>query len=234
MSGVWVFLGNGDGTFRPGVRQVLGVGNEALVVFRYFAIGDLNGDGKLDLLLRDPHTAAFGAATGNGDGTFAAKNLPPAGLNFNSFASVALADLNGDGKLDVVSGPAGTTGFMASYVTVSLGNGDGTFQAGVQYPIANPSLAALPNGESYSAAAAVAIGDVNGDAIPDIVTATGTVRLGDGHGGFPTRHDYSLNGGSGSVMLFDFDDRDVRTGPAAAAAAQHRIGCSLCPRSIHC
>ncbi len=52
--------------------------------------------------------------------------------------------------------------------------------------------------------APVAIGDLNGDGIPDIATASGSILFGDGKGGFPTRRDYSSNG-AGSVVIADFD-----------------------------
>jgi hypothetical protein len=50
----------------------------------------------------------------------------------------------------------------------------------------------------------VAVGDVNGDGILDIVTSSGSILFGDGKGGFPTRRDYTSNA-TGFVMLADFD-----------------------------
>ncbi len=82
-------------------------------------------------------------------------------------------------------------------VAVFLGNGDGTFQTAKIYPI-------LPTLTSTPSLAPVAIGDLNGDGIPDIATASGSILFGDGKGGFPTRRDYSSNG-AGSVVIADFD-----------------------------
>ena len=88
--GLNILLGNGDGTFKaPTFLKVAGP--------RFFQIRDMNGDGKLDLIANGP--GFLDVILGNGDGTFkAATNyLAPQGNN-----SLAAADLNGDGLLDVV------------------------------------------------------------------------------------------------------------------------------------
>ena len=105
-----VFLGNGDGTFQA-VRRSW---NLTSIPDKSVA-GDFNHDGKLDLALTvNPNGVAV--LLGNGDGTFAAPMIYPtddlpSGLN--------MADLNGDGKLDLIA--------TANKVDVFLGNGDGTF-----------------------------------------------------------------------------------------------------------
>ena len=118
-----VALGKGDGTFNPAVW----VSNGPLAN-SYFGmdVGDLTGNGKLDFVGADftPNAADIVVFPGNGDGTFQTPTWQPE----SGADSVALADFNGDGKLDVLIGY--TTGAQ-----VALGNGNGTFQMASQLPI---------------------------------------------------------------------------------------------------
>lgn len=194
--GVWVFLGNGDGTFQAGKSELL-VFRGGLLPASSIAAGDLNGDGKADLVFGAPNQAPFTIALGNGDGTFNPQTLQvalPAAF-FGGMVSAAIADLNGDGKADLVMSSNADLS-SGTNVAVALGKGDGTFPSIVLYPVLN-SYDGFPT-------AAVAVGDVNGDGIPDIVTSSGSILFGDGKGGFPTRKDYASSA-IGSVMLADFD-----------------------------
>ena len=79
--------------------------------------------------------------------------------------SVAVADVNGDGKPDLVVANlcASSDCTNGGVVGVLLGNGDGTFQAAVSY------------GSGGQDAESVAVADVNGDGKPDLVVANVTV-----------------------------------------------------------
>jgi FG-GAP-like repeat/Abnormal spindle-like microcephaly-assoc'd, ASPM-SPD-2-Hydin/FG-GAP repeat len=161
--GVGVLLGNGDGTFRNAVTySSVGVADSV-------AVADVNGDGKPDLVVGNycaPGSACPGATSGtvavllgNGDGTFrTAVSYVSGGY---AQPSVGVADVNGDGKPDllVASQCADSACSSNGLVGVLLGNGDGTFQPVVVYD----------SGGYYAASLAVA--DVNGDTKPDLVVA---------------------------------------------------------------
>jgi hypothetical protein len=171
---VGILLGNGDGTFQPAVAYSSG-GYDAISV----AVGDVNGDGRLDLLVANTCppgesnlcednlvSGTLGVLLGNGDGTFQPATTYDSGGYIPT--AVAVADVNGDGKLDVVvahqcasSGNCvtGSGAAMAGTVGVLLGNGDGTFQAAASY-----------ESDGYLATS-VAVGDVNGDGKPDLLAA---------------------------------------------------------------
>jgi hypothetical protein len=191
---VSVLLGNGDGTFQP--ARTFGIGSNPQSV----AVGDFNGDGKLDLAVASidwPASYSTGSIyenvlLGNGDGSFGTPNVMP--LNsYPSSAAVAVADFNGDGKLDFATAE-GT--WFQSDVAVSLGTGTGTFSASSYFTV----------GDSPRS---VAVGDVNGDGKLDLVTANGgdvSVLLGNGTGSFAAAQNYAAGSGSfNSVALADFN-----------------------------
>ncbi|MBA3912605.1 MAG: VCBS repeat-containing protein [Acidobacteriales bacterium] len=143
-----VYLGNGDGTLRAPTAYSNGDGSNGV------AMGDLNGDGIVDLCAS---SSGLVVLFGNGDGSFAPAQYYP-GLLL-SFTSVAAADLNDDGRLDVVQSTA----------AVWQNRGDGTFLAPVYYGIS-------------VAPAGLAVGDFNRDghadvAIADAFTQTVSVLL---------------------------------------------------------
>jgi hypothetical protein len=180
---VGVLLENGDGTFQPAVAY--GSGG---VIPLSLAIADVNGDGKPDLLVAN-FWASFqnlngtvGVLLGNGDGTFQSPVAYASGGTGgpNSGGSVAVADVNGDGKPDLLVASEGNAS-----VGVLLGRGDGTFHPVVTY------------GSGGTGANSVAVADVNGDGKPDLLVATSTtvgVVLGNGDGTFQSAVTYGSGG----------------------------------------
>jgi hypothetical protein len=158
---VAVMLGNGDGTFQPAVSYGAGSSSPRVVV-----VADVNGDGKLDLVVANRCSdngclveALVAVLLGNGDGTFQAAVTYNSGGLFTG--SVAVADVNGDGKPDLVVGNSCADPNCDGSVGVLLGNGDGTFQPVVTYP------------SGGLGASSVAVADVNGDGKLDALLITG-------------------------------------------------------------
>lgn len=149
-----VFLGNGDGTFQPVAKYVVGE-NDSFV-----AIADLNHDGKPDIVVG--YTEAVAVLLGNGDGTFQPgveyPTTPPGTLP-EGLDHILVADVNGDGKPDVVVSNQGGGGNYTGSMGVLLGNGDGTLQPVVDYGLGGP----LPWGFAYT--------DLDGDGTPDLAVA---------------------------------------------------------------
>lgn len=148
-----VLLGNGGGSFRP--RTDLTVGGSAHSV----AVGDFNGDGRLDVVTAQQLTDTVSVLLGHGDGAFARPLVFAAsGQNFTP-QSLALGDVNGDGKVDLVIKSVSVLDSDAFQLGVLLANGDGTFHA--------PLLgAAQPDGSGD-----LALGDFNNDGRMDAAVA---------------------------------------------------------------
>ena len=177
---VWVLLNHGDGTFDAADSSDLVFSrnqySEPLKNEPLFAtLGDFTGDGKQDLVVVDTPAGTASVLPGIGDGTFG----PAMTFAIDTGApgppvlqlAMAVADLNGDGKQDLVAGHQ-----------VFLGNGDGTFRP-------EPDLGAEPS--------ALAIGDLDGDGIPDIAMVDGTLgmvalQLGRGDGTFRRKLIYGV------------------------------------------
>jgi hypothetical protein len=211
-----VLLGNGDGSFTSGQTKDLGDG-------RFFsaALGDLDGDGELDAALSNWDGNEISVLLGNGDGTFG----EPQGWAVGPAAQqVDIADLNADGKLDLV------TTNLYSNVKVLLGNGDGTFQ---------PAQTVAPGGPN---AQGQAVGDVNGDGKLDLAVTSFSVSgysgyygyyssytdikvnvlLGNGDGTFATGNGYLVDDWAPlePLALADFDG----DGKLDIAAASYSTG----------
>jgi FG-GAP-like repeat/Bacterial Ig-like domain (group 3) len=114
-----IFIGNGDGTFRPG--GTLSAPNQFAfqgAQFFFLAFADINSDGHLDIVFYSPSGTIF-TAFGNASGQFA--NVVPSPLTFADpswIKGATVADINGDGHPDIV---------FTDDPMVMLGVGDGTF-----------------------------------------------------------------------------------------------------------
>jgi hypothetical protein len=210
-SRVDVFLGNGDGTFQPARVFDLGDGsaNEGKIVAGHFG-----NDGHLDLavLFRTSRQSFVDVLRGNGDGTFQATQPHPVD---GDPTGLAAADFNGDGKLDLVVSNLGDAFGNGSQVSVLLGNGDGTFQ--------DPTIIPIPGGPI-----SVAVGDFEGNGIPDIVTAnlnnsfspgSVSVLLGHGDGTFAAPVSYQVGVSPTAIIVGSFQGDGIRDIVVANAAS---------------
>lgn len=171
--GAWgsVFLNDGAGAFNFAGRCFPGAGLTN-------AIGDMNGDGRQDIVIGDFRHVAVIINDGDwSDCGYVAGGYATA----PGTTSLALADLNGDGKRDVV-----TATQLGDAVSVLMNLGGGHLADHIEYPA----------GETPTS---LAVGDLDGDHRPDVVTANnnaGTVSVlaGNGDGTFEAKRDYKTNG----------------------------------------
>jgi hypothetical protein len=180
-----ILLGNGDGSFQTPVAYPAGTSGADTV-----RTGDFNGDGNLDLAVAAVGDNAVAVFLGNGDGTF--QNA----VEYSSTSTLrdmTLADVNSDGKLDLVLD-------VEFAVVVLLGNGDGTFGVPVRFP------------EGYYVSFSLAMADLNGDNKLDavggqIARPTLFTSLGNGDGTFQPRQIFSVpaSGGNCCVVAGDFN-----------------------------
>src|SRR6185369_15450740 len=182
---VAVLLGDSDDTFQP-TPVYYNVGNFPESV----ALGDVNGDGNLDIIAANFGSSTISVLLGNSDRTFQTQQTYPTSP---SPESVVVADFNNDGKTDVATVNSGSTG----KVNVLL-NVNGTFPNALTSDVG-------PNPFS------LAVGDFNSDGKLDIVTANHSggvsVLLNNGVRPFPTAAPAPINAGSAplSVAVADFN-----------------------------
>ncbi|HEV2294745.1 MAG TPA: Calx-beta domain-containing protein [Tepidisphaeraceae bacterium] len=199
-----VLLGNGNGTYQA--PTTLSINGYPAGV----AVGDVNADGKLDLVAASNYfygggwgygyypsvwSGRMNVLLGNGNGSFAAAKTTHAGASSGGIAAVALADFNGDGKLDAATVDPGeyrATGGIA----VAYGDGAGGL---------SPTSAAA----SMESPVSLTAGDVNGDGKPDLLTGSGndsiSVVLNNGGGNFAPAQQYPAGSYPRTIKLADFN-----------------------------
>ncbi|GAB4018798.1 beta strand repeat-containing protein [Spirosoma koreense] len=210
-------LGTGQGYFTPpATNQEPGVGGTPYSV----AVGDVDGDGDLDLLTANENVYAVSVRLNNGSGSFTPPATNPEPGVGSYPRSVVLGDVDGDGDLDLL-----TANFNSNTVSVRLNNGSGNFTPPATNP--EPGVGSRP----YS----VAVGDVDGDGDLDLVTAnyssaSVSVRLNNGSGSFtPPAINPEPGVGSGpySVALGDVDgdgDLDLVTANGGSVSVRLNDG----------
>jgi hypothetical protein len=193
----------GTVTLGAGVYQAFGapVSYQADIDSIALATGDFNGDGHPDLVAVNFQASTASVYLGSASGTLSAQNE----ITTDAWpSSVAVGDFNGDGKLDfavTVNGQMinqyGFGTFDYNAVDVFLGNGDGTFQSSSRY--------STGVGPEF-----VAVGDFNGDGIPDMAVANNTdntvsILLGNSGGGFQGQVTYTVGNGPIAIAVGDFN-----------------------------
>jgi hypothetical protein len=211
--GAMVWLGNGDGSFQPGMPNTnIGGDSTALV------LADFNGDGKPDMAVANGSITVgfthdgmsyqvFGGTTvsvllGRGDGTFG----PPASYETNFFPDGLVAgDFNGDGKLDLaIVSPSSDSNDVRDHISILLGNGDGTFQNRKDLRVEGTGYISIPAG--------ISVGDFNLDGRLDIVLGSGydyglaRLLLGNGDGTFQAPVAYVTGSDSVAVSVGDLNN----------------------------
>jgi hypothetical protein len=194
-----VLLGNGNGSFRP--RTDVTVGG----VPRAIAVGDFNGDGRLDVAAAEQLSETVSILPGHGDGTFARPLVfKTSGQQFTP-SSVAVGDVNGDGRADLVINNTGGEDSVIAQLGVLLGNGDGTFG----FPILESPGTTGGDGD-------VALADFNNDGRLDVAVGGQaslpdglTVNIGNGDGTFGVPFQSPLSFSTGGNNPFGLAAADL-------------------------
>ena len=203
-AGEWVTvgLGNGDGTFRS--SQSYGYSWSAPI--NGIATADLNGDGNLDMVQAGGGTGVgITVMLGSAHGAFGAPTSVVVGCgdaNRGGVSYIALGDVNGDGKVDVVANLTNAGGGCPNNeVAVLLGNGKGKFKKPVYYSTGTTQQSNT-----------ITLADLRGDGRLDILTSNGdgslSVLLNNGAGKYGAAT--VINGASGSeagnIVIGDFNN----------------------------
>ncbi len=184
---VTILFGNGNGGFSSQTDFPTSIVNSEKLT-----VGDLNADGKPDLVVGSLPGSSFSVLLNNGAGGFGAPTFYTLNNNTGWSSVAAIGDFTGDGKVDLV---------VANHVrdTLALLPGDG---AGV---FANPTFTSVGQGPS-----SLVTGDFNGDGLLDVATsysesAAVSVLLNNGAGGLSAPKNFLGGGPHESLAMADFN-----------------------------
>lgn len=198
---LYVYLGNGDGTFQS-PKITAGIG-EPVAEYDSVWVGDFNGDGNEDLLeltsVAEPNTFQLTLFLGNGDGTFQTTGIPETTVQINEDESFlyVVGDFNGDHIDDLATSDG-------SNIQIFLGSSSGVFDSTTNY-----SLGSATEVED------VVTGDFRGNGMLDLALSiydesTNTYQLfmllGNGDGTFQTPVAYLESGGVGGLATGYFNN----------------------------
>jgi hypothetical protein len=191
-----ILLGNGDGTFRAAALTHLTFDDTGAQVVS----GDLSGNGNTDLVVTGAFASGFDVFMADGNGSFQAPVYYAGDIGTNS-DGVVLADLNNDGRPDVI-----TTDPKLNDIDVFLNNGDGTFGTFTKYVSAGTGTidvaAADLIGNGNMDIVALDQSDASNDGNGDI-----SVFLGAGNGTLQNPVAYEVPGVPSGLVLANFDGK---------------------------
>ena len=229
---VQVALGNGDGSFGTPADVVTTDffgGSADGSQYAPLITADMNNDGILDLVALgadNDSNIQIAISIGNGDGTFKPPVMTSFRAQYLGLDSIAVADFDGDGKLDVF-----TAGFLGPLDGgISFGNGDGTLRtatdaAGNTVPAQSMILAA--------GSGAVAR-DFNGDGKPDVLAGSTLLLSTSGGTTIPADFSISASPSKGSVAAGQSATTTMSATPAGSFSGTVTFACSGLPSAASC
>jgi len=227
-----VALGNGKGGFgAPATVATADILLSGMLYGTQYApvvVADMNGDGSPDIVaLGSSSNGQMQAAIalGNGDGSFKAPSKTTYGVQYLIGNTLAVADFNGDGKLDIAT--AGFIGPQDSGIT--LGNGDGTLQ-----PVVSANLGTLPNEAiNVNVSGAALTTDVNGDGKPDLLIGS-TLLLSQAAAAATPDFSVAESSASGTVTAGQSAQTTLTLTPSNGFDQSVSLACSGLPTGATC
>jgi FG-GAP-like repeat/Abnormal spindle-like microcephaly-assoc'd, ASPM-SPD-2-Hydin len=195
---VVVLLSNGNGTFKAAKAYPVPGGADIV------ALGDFNGDGKLDVAVTNGGTYDMvSILSGTGAGTL--KVAVPFGTNFGP-GGMGVADFDGDGKSDLVTADSGAPfGVKVGSISVLLSNGKDIFAARTDYSVGGENVTGAYSG--------IAAADLTGNGKPDLIVPITyafpyeiSILMNKGNGTFKPFVSYPLPTGAIAVAAGDFNN----------------------------